>query len=295
MQPMPKEPKIQGHASHAATPQVFSAQKRKTAQARAYKRRAKLETPQFLFERIAQDMADRISMINRQFNSALLIAPDGFHAQLKAHIPADKNPQTWLSTPLEQLAPRLKNQGAFDLVLMVFSHHTENDPVGLFKALKPYMVADAHLLTVCLGGESLTELRQAFYTVDQNHFGGVIPRIHPMIALQENVQILASSGFNLTSGDRDRLTVNYRKLSTLMSDLRNMGETYKLVAAQPVRTTRTFWKDVEDTLRQPNEKIPMTYDILWACGWTPHESQQKPLKPGSAKTHLSEAFSKIKP
>ena len=287
---MPRKPKTQGNASHAATPHVFSPEKRIIAQNRAQKRRAKLETPQFLFERVAQDMADRISMINRRFKSALLIAPEGFHSQVTAHIPADKMPLTWRFTPLEQLGPHLKDQGEFDLVLIMFSHHTENDPVGLFKALKAYMIADAHILTACLGGESLTELRQAFYTADQQHFGGVIPRIHPMIALQENVQILAASGFNLTSGDRDRVNVNYHKLTTLISDLRDMGETYKLMIKQPVRTTASYWARVEDILRQSGEKVAMTYDIIWACGWTPHESQQKPLKPGSAKQHLSQAF-----
>ena len=279
-----------GNASHAATPQIFCKDKRQLAHLRASRRRARLETPQFLFERTAQDMADRISMINRQFKSALLIAPDGFEARLNGYITADKKPQTWLSTALDQLGPSLKNQGKFDLVLVAFSHHNESDPVGLFKALKPFMVADAHILTVCLGGDSLSELRQAFYAVDQDHFSGVIPRIHPMIAIQENVRILAASGFNLTSGDRDHVTVNYRKLSTLVSDLRDMGETYKLTAKQVVRTTRSFWNDVEDKLRNTEGKIPMTYDLIWACGWTPHESQQKPLKPGSAKTHLSKAF-----
>ena len=290
MLPMPKEPKIQNRASHAATPQIFSPKKLKLAQARARKRRAKLTAPQFLFERVAQDMADRIVMINRQFQSALLIAPEGFETRLNAYIPTDKQPQKWLSTPLSNLGPNLKDKDPFDLILIAFSHHTENDPVGLFKALSSFMVADSHIITVCLGGESLSQLRQAFYSVDQAHYNGVIPRIHPMIAIQENVLILANAGFNLTSGDRDRVAVNYRQLTTLISDLRDMGETYKLMTEQAVQTTRSFWTDVEENLKVANDKIAITYDILWSSGWMPHESQQKPLKPGSAKFHLSKAF-----
>ena len=69
-----------------------------------------------------------------------------------------------------------------------------------------------------------------------------------------------------------------------------MGETYKLMTEQAVQTTRSFWTDVEENLKVANDKIAITYDILWSSGWMPHESQQKPLKPGSAKFHLSKAF-----
>jgi hypothetical protein len=36
-------------------------------------------------------------------------------------------------------------------------------------------------------------------------------------------------------------------------------------------------------------RIRVTFDVIWLSGWTPHESQQKPLKPGSAKAGLAEA------
>ena len=37
-------------------------------------------------------------------------------------------------------------------------------------------------------------------------------------------------------------------------------------------------------------RVPATFDILWVSGWVPHESQQKPLQPGSAKMRLADAL-----
>jgi hypothetical protein len=37
-------------------------------------------------------------------------------------------------------------------------------------------------------------------------------------------------------------------------------------------------------------RIRATFEIMWLSGWAPHESQQQPLKPGSAKTRLADAL-----
>jgi hypothetical protein len=36
-------------------------------------------------------------------------------------------------------------------------------------------------------------------------------------------------------------------------------------------------------------RVRATFDVIWLSGWAPHENQQKPLKPGSAKVGLAEA------
>src|SRR5207237_938579 len=42
-------------------------------------------------------------------------------------------------------------------------------------------------------------------------------------------------------------------------------------------------------------RIRATFDVVWLSGWAPHESQQRPLKPGSATASLAEAVKKTKP
>ena len=37
-------------------------------------------------------------------------------------------------------------------------------------------------------------------------------------------------------------------------------------------------------------RLRATFEIVWLSGWAPHESQQKPLKPGSAAQRLADAL-----
>ena len=36
--------------------------------------------------------------------------------------------------------------------------------------------------------------------------------------------------------------------------------------------------------------MPATFEIITLTGWAPHESQPKPLQPGSAKMRLADAL-----
>jgi hypothetical protein len=40
----------------------------------------------------------------------------------------------------------------------------------------------------------------------------------------------------------------------------------------------------------PDGRLRATFDIVWLAGWAPHESQPKPLEPGSAKMRLADAL-----
>ena len=40
----------------------------------------------------------------------------------------------------------------------------------------------------------------------------------------------------------------------------------------------------------PDGRLRATFEIVWLSGWAPHESQQKPLRPGSAKARLADAL-----
>lgn len=280
-------------ASPAAAPLIFSPKRIALNHKRAARRRARQSQPQFLLARMAEDIAERLLMINRRFQNALIICPEDFETILQPFLAPDKKPAQITTCTLQVLGPTLKQGRGFDLVIIVMSHHVENDPQGLFRALKGYMVDDGHLMSVCIGGESLSQLRHSLYGADQTLFGGVTPRMHPLISLQQNVQLLASSGFNLTTGDRDRLAVQYKDFATLISDIRDLGEGYALAMTPARRVSRQYWDDVKEIYRREfsdNNRFTAHFDILWASGWTPHHSQQKPLKPGSGKVHMSDIF-----
>ena len=79
-----------------------------------------------------------------------------------------------------------------------------------------------------------------------------------------------------------------------MADLRAMGMTNALVARRRGTLARaTLRRALEiyaDSFSDPDGRVRATFDLAWLSGWAPHESQQKPLTPGSAKARLADAL-----
>ena len=94
--------------------------------------------------------------------------------------------------------------------------------------------------------------------------------------------------------DSDRLTVRYDSVFALMRDLRRMGATNMLSERRrtPLRRA-TLQRMAEIYARRfadADGRVRATFEIVWLSGWAPHESQQKPLKPGSAAQRLADAL-----
>jgi hypothetical protein len=94
--------------------------------------------------------------------------------------------------------------------------------------------------------------------------------------------------------DSDRLTVRYDSVFALMHDLRRMGATNALSERRrsPLRraTLRRMAEIYAERFADPDGRLRATFEIVWLLGWAPHESQQKPLKPGSAARRLADAL-----
>jgi hypothetical protein len=92
----------------------------------------------------------------------------------------------------------------------------------------------------------------------------------------------------------DRFTVRYASPLALMHDLRRMGATNALFERSRRPLTRALLARMMENYRalfaDPDGRIRATFEIMWLSGWAPHESQQQPLKPGSAKTRLADAL-----
>jgi hypothetical protein len=79
-----------------------------------------------------------------------------------------------------------------------------------------------------------------------------------------------------------------------MHDLRRMGATNALAERRrkPLRRT-TLLRMAEiygERFADPDGRLRATFEIVWLSGWAPDPSQQKPLKPGSAKLRLADAL-----
>jgi hypothetical protein len=156
--------------------------------------------------------------------------------------------------------------------------------------LKP----DGLFLAAMLGGDTLTELRQSFAEAEAEIEGGVSPHVAPFTDVREMGALLQRAGLALPVTDVDRLTVRYSSAFTLMAELRRMGATNALNErrrtplrrATLLRMAEIYAKRFADS----DGKIRATFEIVWLSGWAPHESQQKPLRPGSAKSRLADAL-----
>ena len=157
------------------------------------------------------------------------------------------------------------------------------------RALKP----DGLLLAAMIGGDTLTELRQSFAAAEAEIEGGVSPRVAPFADLRDVGALLQRAGFALPVTDVDRVVVRYDSAFALMQDLRAHGRDQcpgrAAAHADPPRHAAADGADLRRTFCRSDGRIRATFDIVWLSGWAPHESQQKPLKPGSAKASLEEA------
>ena len=143
----------------------------------------------------------------------------------------------------------------------------------------------------------LQELRLALAEAEEAITGGVSPRVAPFADLRDMGGLLQRAGFALPVTDVDTLTVRYSSMFGLLRDLRGMGATNALVARDPRPLRRAVLMRAAEIYQSrfadPDGRLRATFDFVWLSGWAPHESQQKPLQPGSAKARLADALGAV--
>ncbi|QOZ06561.1 methyltransferase domain-containing protein [Bradyrhizobium sp. CCBAU 51765] len=247
----------------------------------------------FLLDRVAEDMSDRLAAVMREFHApADLWTPGDGLAALRTRLPtiARIAPD---ATGAETLpfAPE-----SLDLVVSALALQFVNDLPGVLAQVRRALKPDGLLLAAMIGGDSLTELRQAFAAAEAECEGGVSPRVAPFADLRDIGALLQRAGFALPVTDVDRVVVRYANAFALMQDLRRMGAANVLIERRRTPSRRaTMLRMAEiytERFADADGRIRATFDVVWLSGWAPHASQQQPLKPGSAKASLAEAVKK---
>ena len=184
--------------------------------------------------------------------------------------------------------------GGLDLIVSTLSLHWANDVVGALIQIRRALKPDGLFIGSLLGGATLTELRQSLLAAEAELTGGAGPRVSPFADAYDAAGLLQRSGFALPVADVDRVTVRYSHPLKLLADLRAMGETSVLAERHPKRLTRQVlaraFEIYAERFAEPDGRFPATFEILTLTGWAPDPSQQKPLKPGSAKMRLADAL-----
>jgi len=255
--------------------------------------------PHFLHDIILAELADRISVINRPLQTMLIhgSASDIFKSQARALRPkarifsSDILPAREVDVVFDDEAQPLA-PSSLEAFIQPWGLETTNDVPGVLAQIRRSLRQDGLLLAAVLGGDTLMELRQAWLAAETSAVGGATPRVAPFIHIRQWGELLQRADFALPVVDADRRTVLYPDVVALMRDLRAMGLGNSLAERSRTPMSRRLLARLAevyaDQFCTSNGKLPATFEIIYLTGWAPHESQQQPLRPGSATRRLAD-------
>jgi SAM-dependent methyltransferase len=259
----------------------------------------------FLLDIVAEELADRLAVVERRFDKAVeLHGVTGVvanAAQATGKVGAMERIETDADfagegealslAPLE--LPGLDDQ-SLNLVLSPLAAHLINDLPGYFIQIRRALKPDGLFLAAIPGSGTLSELRDCLLAAEIELYGGASPRVIPFADVRDIGGLLQRAGFTLPVVDQETYTVRYDTLFALMADLRAMGMTNPLLGRSGKPVSRRFFLRAAELYAEryadPDGRIRASFSVIYVSGWSPHESQQKPLKPGSAKARLADAL-----
>ncbi len=270
-------------------PEIFDRELLRSRMARAVKH---AERHDFLLQRVADDFLERLTVIRHRFERAACV---GATADLFA-------PRLGSAPSLGCVAAIAAHEGeplpvepqSLDFIASALTLHLINDLPGALLDMRRALAPDGLMLAALLGGETLKELREAWLVAEDEVSGGASPRVAPFADVRELGALLQRAGFALPVADSEAVTVRYGTPFDLMNEIKAMGASNVLVARRRAPVTRRLLQRAAQVYAErfsdPGGRVRATFEIVTLTGWAPHDSQQKPLAPGSAKTRLADAL-----
>lgn len=261
----------------------------------------------FLMRRACDDLADRLSVIDRHFEHAICLfngtahATDVLMADRKvgrvSRIESDMTLLSGQEGIVEDGEIVPVEPKSADLVVSLMTLHEFNDVPGMFTQIRKTLKPDGLFLAAFAGGGTLSELRDSLLAAETELTGGASARIYPFMDVRDAGALLQRAGFALPVSDIETVTVRYATPIKLMHDLRAMGASNALVqrSKRPItkRLLQRAFEVYAERHADDDGRLRATFNIIWVSGWASHGSQQKPLKPGSATASLADALLKI--
>jgi SAM-dependent methyltransferase len=279
-------------------PQIFDRRLLRLRLARAL--RAAGAAPDFLMLRAADDLADRLGGVRRDFPRSLDLCSPSAHFALTVAASGRPAPLRAASLPGPGVDVVAEEEAlpfapaAFDLVVSGFALQWVNDLPGALAQVRRMLAPDGLFLACFPGGASLVELRVALAEAEAEMFGGASPRVSPFVDLRDLGGLLQRAGFALPVTDVDSFTLRYDSLFALIAELRAMGAANALIERSRRPLRRAMLMRAAEIYAQrfsdADGRVRATIELVWLSGWAPHESQQKPLAPGSAQMRLADAL-----
>ncbi|MFA5957254.1 methyltransferase domain-containing protein [Hyphomicrobium sp.] len=287
----------------AIAPQIFDRKLLRARRDRIATKSAGQPLPDFLLERVAEEFSERLVFVRREFPVAVSLG--AYHGLLAARL--RMLPSIGRVIDVEPSYAALPSGGeskvvaeeealpfaaaSLDLVVSGLSLQFVNDLPGALIQINRALKPDGLFLGAMFGGETLKELREAWILAEDELAGGASPRVAPFADVRELGRLLQRAGFALPVADNDIIEVTYASPLALMQELKAMAASNPLIERRRTPVTRGLLlraaEIYQDRFGRPGGRIPATFEIVTLTGWAPHESQQKPLQPGSAETSLA--------
>lgn len=257
----------------------------------------------FVLALALDDLAARLITVTRSFEQALIMAPDA------RPLPVMGRSANGMFG-FERAATALASEGAplvdpealdlprrgYDLIVSLFDLTIVNDVPGFLARLRAHLRPDGLLIAAAIGGDSLTELRQAFLRADAELSGGAFARVAPFIPLSDAGGLLQRAGLTLPVADVETHSVRYADALRLMRELKALGAQNPLADRPGRMATRTLLATAAAAYAEiagdTDGRVRATLELIWMSGWAPHESQQQPARRGSATVSLKDVLEK---
>jgi SAM-dependent methyltransferase len=257
--------------------------------------------PDFLGEVLAAELAERLASVLRSFQRILVHR--SYPGSLLSHV-ARARPDAVLIASDAVTRPGIDlvideealpfAPASFDAMIWVLGLEQVNDVAGALIQARHALRPDGLFLAAALAGSSLNELRSSFIAAESEIEDGASPRVAPFGDIRDWGMLLQRAGFALPVVDADRLTIRYADALALMRDLKALGLANPLIARRRTFTPPSLLARAAARYAQHHSdadgRVRATFEIVYLAGWAPHESQQKPLKPGSAAKRLADAL-----
>ena len=154
---------------------------------------------------------------------------------------------------------------SLDLVVSALAFQFVNDLPGVLAQIRRALRPDGLLLAAMIGGDTLTELRQAFAQAEAECEGGVSPRVAPFADLRDVGALLQRAGFALPVTDVDRVVVRYdnalRADGGSQADGRDQRPGRAASDADPPRHAAADGGDLRQRFADPDGRIRATFDV----------------------------------
>tara|TARA_B100000674_G_scaffold385478_1_gene328875 strand:- start:167 stop:928 length:762 start_codon:yes stop_codon:yes gene_type:complete len=219
----------------------------------------------FLHSLAINDLKERLVEIGDEFLETLVVGPFAKHW---AHNICQKNTSTTDDKEFLKIIPSSK-----DFIVSALHLHSVNDPISKLVQMRFGLKKTGIFMGYAFGEKSLYELRKSLEYAELKNFGGISPRVHPMIDTPTYGSLLSRSGFKFCVTDKLHFEIEYKDPWDLIIDLKSIGETNCLIKRSKRPLTKIFLNDVLNFYKNNfssskiHNKYIATFDIICLTGW----------------------------